>query len=541
MDRGVSLLSGSRSSRPRRRPIPTITRPRLTLLLAAGLLGWLSAAGVAEAAPSGSDRIVGGTLATRAWPAQGFLRLTTSAGNYSCGGSLVSGRWFVTAAHCATDEDGTTVLPPSAFKITLGRSDLSVDPTGERHSVDKVKRHGDYSDATTDNDIALLHISTATAPPQQPLGVVTASETALWAPGTIATIIGWGTTCESGCSGSTQLREATVPIDPDATCSSLASYGPDFHPATMVCAGTGGIDTCQGDSGGPLMVPRQGDFVLAGITSWGQGCARAQYPGIYTRIGAPALNQWLRDRIPTAAITATPAAPQASETVQLTATATNPTLPAGTAVPTGAPTSITWDLDDDGAYDDATGPTASLPPAAAGTSRVVRVKAAYADGDRAVARESVTVAAPPPPPPPPPPPAVVVPPPPPPVVVPPPPPAPPALARIVGLPRSVKISSLFDRRAKVRVACTAACKIVANLRLSAAAARTAGLGRGGSVTIGTGSARFTQAKTANVTIKLSKRTATRLRKVRSGKLTMSVVVTAGARRQEFGPQQSIRR
>ena len=224
MDRGVSLLSGSRSSRPRRRPIPTTTRPRLTLLLAASLLGWLSAAGVADAAPSGSDRIVGGTLATRAWPAQGFLRLTTSAGNYSCGGSLVTGRWFVTAAHCATDENGTVLLP-SAFKITLGRSDLSVDPTGERHSVDKVIRHADYDDATTDNDIALLHISTATAPPQQPLGVVTASETALWAPGTIATIIGWGTTCESGCSGSTQLREATVPIDPDATCSSLTSYG----------------------------------------------------------------------------------------------------------------------------------------------------------------------------------------------------------------------------------------------------------------------------------------------------------------------------
>ncbi len=91
------------------------------------------------------------------------------------------------------------------------------------------------------------------------------------------------------------------------------------------------------------------------------------------------------------------------------------------------------------------------------------------------------------------------------------------------------------------MACTVACKIVAKLRLSAAAARTAGLGRGGSVTIGTGSTRFTKAKTGNVTIKLSRRTANRLRKVRSGKLTLSVVVTAGSRRQEFGPTQSIRR
>ncbi len=553
------------SSRPRRRPTPT-TRLRLTLLLAATLLGSLATAGVAEAKAdaaktteaSGGDRIVGGTLATRIWPAQGYLRLTTSGGTYSCGGSLVSGRWFLTAAHCATNDNGA-VLAPSAFKITLGRSNLTVDPTGERHSVDTVIRHAQYNDATTEFDVALLRISTAVMPSLDPLGIVTASETALWAPAVTATVIGWGSTC-SGCSTTSQLRETTVPIRTDATCTAGASYGTDFKPATMLCAGNGTKDTCQGDSGGPLLVPRQDAVVLAGITSWGEGCADPIYPGIYTRIGAPTLNQWIRERIPTAAIAVSPAPAQPGDTVQLTATATKPASQAGSAT-------YNWDLDHDCAFDDAAGATASLPSAAQG-SYVVRVEESYPDGDRAVASERVTVGSPaspatpepcvttttplPPPPPPPPPPvtpppppppAVVTPPPPPPpaVVTPPPPPALPALARLVGLPRSVKISSLFDRRAKVRVACTAACNIAVKLRLSGAAARAAGLGKGGSVTIGSGSARFTKAKTGNVTIKLTKRTATRLRKVRSGTLTVRVVVTAGARRQELSPTQSIRR
>ena len=73
----------------------------------------------------------------------------------------------------------------------------------------------------------------------------------------------------------------------DPACANAYS---EFRAATMVCAGTGGTDTCQGDSGGPLMVLRQGEFVLAGITSWGFGCASAQFPGVYTRVGAPDLN-----------------------------------------------------------------------------------------------------------------------------------------------------------------------------------------------------------------------------------------------------------
>jgi len=46
------------------------------------------------------------------------------------------------------------------------------------------------------------------------------------------------------------------------------------------------IDTCQGDSGGPLMAFVNNTWILAGLTSFGQGCAEAGYPGVYTRVSS---------------------------------------------------------------------------------------------------------------------------------------------------------------------------------------------------------------------------------------------------------------
>lgn len=74
---------------------------------------------------------------------------------------------------------------------------------------------------------------------------------------------------------------AKVPIMNESLC--LSAYGPsEFSRDMMICAGyqEGVIDSCQGDSGGPLICHGK----LVGVVSFGAGCGRPGYPGVYTRI-----------------------------------------------------------------------------------------------------------------------------------------------------------------------------------------------------------------------------------------------------------------
>ena len=74
-------------------------------------------------------------------------------------------------------------------------------------------------------------------------------------------------------------------------CSGVSGGGKGdfclFFLSLLITKSTLFIDTCQGDSGGPLMMfTTSNQWVMVGLTSFGVGCARPAYAGVYTRVAA---------------------------------------------------------------------------------------------------------------------------------------------------------------------------------------------------------------------------------------------------------------
>ncbi|TDV39705.1 S1 family peptidase [Actinophytocola oryzae] len=239
----------------------------IRLLFAAGLA--ISAVAVGLASASATEQIVGGSRASIA-DHQYVVFLSTPDGFQFCGGTLVADNKVVTAAHC------TIRKAPGDVRVVAGREDKT-SAEGITSAVTDIWIHPDYTDVRVGSDVSVLTLDQRL--PYTPLGLPDANDATLYAARTPATILGWGRTAVDGQS-SQYLLKASVPLVADADC--VNSYS-DYDAKAMVCAGLpdGGIDTCQGDSGGPLVVNGR----LAGLTSWGVGCAAPGNPGVYTRLG----------------------------------------------------------------------------------------------------------------------------------------------------------------------------------------------------------------------------------------------------------------
>lgn len=204
-----------------------------------------------------------------------------------CGATLVAPAVVLTAAHCFTDEHGRQ-LSPAPFHVVFGRSRLDT-PGGQTVEVSEVIRDPEYDPGTYAHDVALLVLSRAVdIAPAQLAGMSTQLRE-----GQKATIVGWGVTDENGVESSSQLLGARVPVWSNVRC--YRAYDISHEPALQLCAARrrGGVDTCYGDSGGPIIYKQGGAPVILGVVSFGNGCARKGWPGIYAWVASPFEQPWI--------------------------------------------------------------------------------------------------------------------------------------------------------------------------------------------------------------------------------------------------------
>jgi hypothetical protein len=262
-----------------------------------------------HAGPAGAaaqPRIVGGSPPPGPVPYQVALVAHVKAiphdGQF-CGGSILDSTHVITAAHCVFDTFRRgEALGPGDVDVVAGKSDLSTDAGGQRVGVVGAVFMPGFDPLRGSNDAAVVTVDpplTLDGTTKKKIVPVTHTQESYLDPPNTALVSGWGATTDGSQETSPTLLSATVNFVDSPTCQNDYAQDGDALTnidATMVCASAPGKDSCHGDSGGPLAVDDPnavGNVLLAGIVSWGNGCADPSYPGVYTRLSNLAVEDFV--------------------------------------------------------------------------------------------------------------------------------------------------------------------------------------------------------------------------------------------------------
>ncbi|XP_076696983.2 serine protease 41-like [Callospermophilus lateralis] len=230
--------------------------------------------------------IVGGVESSRGrWPWQALVRVRNVK---TCGGSLLSRRWVLSAAHCFRRFSRASRWIVQLGELTLHQSFWSLRAHRNRYRVKDIivnpQARGKF------HDIALLRLASSVTYSKYIQPICVLSSTFMFLHRSDCWVTGWGVIHENmvPLPPPYRLREVQVTILNNSRCRELFEL--PFQRSSisfdMLCAGAenGSRDTCHGDSGGPLVCDLEGLWYQIGIVSWGVGCGRPNRPGVYTNV-----------------------------------------------------------------------------------------------------------------------------------------------------------------------------------------------------------------------------------------------------------------